>query len=60
MRRHMKVHQEQQSTSGTPAPEPREGGTTAEEVKEEDGVSETSTTSPGHVSRPRQGSRSSI
>ena len=60
MRRHMKVHQEQQSASGTPAPEPREGGTTADEIKEEDGVSETSTTSPGHVSRPRQGSRSSI
>lgn len=52
MRRHMKVHSE--TAPGEAA--------RAESVKEDDRVSETSATSPGHrlPVRPRQGSRSSI
>jgi hypothetical protein len=51
----MKVHSEQ-------APGDMTGSIRAESVKEEDGTSETSATSPEqhHPVRPRQGSRSSI
>lgn len=67
MRRHMKVHTEQSpSASGdtTGDVDTASGGGADQQVsvKEEDGVSDTSVTSPGqHIPiRPRQGSRSSI
>ena len=75
MRRHMKVHSEGTGGSGEVVGSSGGGGdggssgvdggpgsVRAESIKEEDGTSETSATSPGqHLPiRPRQGSRSSI
>jgi hypothetical protein len=67
MRRHMKVHSEQSpSASGDTAGDVDTGSAGGADqklsVKDEDGASETSVTSPDqHIPiRPRQGSRSSV
>jgi len=66
MRRHMKVHTEQaMAESASDAGIGRgigPSGYHAESVKDDEGASETSVTSPGLgvTHRPRQGSRSSI